>query len=105
LAFYHIAKANEEYINKQEFSKEVKYSRVSVPNIIAFPFTYKIAAKNEHGHVPMYGVVDLVDVNNDGKFDKNDYEIINSKEVNEYLFNMLSPEFKNSLKNLIKEKE
>jgi len=54
LAFYSIADVANKYISKPELSEQVNYKRVPVEDVIAFPFTYKIAVKNEHGHVPMY---------------------------------------------------
>ncbi len=101
IALVHIALAWENYISKKWFEKPT-YKTVSVSDIIAFPFTYKKIVKNWHGHVPMYGTADLVDVNGDGKFDNNDYTKIESEQVNEYMYSMLSPKFKNSLKETIK---
>ena len=102
IAFANIVLAWEDYISKSWF-EEPTYKTVSVSDIIAFPFTYKLATKTEHGHVPMYGVADLVDVNGDGKFDKKDYTEINSDQVNKYMYSMLSDKFKNSLKEYIRE--
>jgi len=105
MAFCNIVIAGEKYISKKWFEKSTIYKNISVSNIIAFPFTYKLAVHNEHGHVPMYWRTDLVDVNQDGKFDENDYTEINSKEVNQYIYSMLSSKFKDSLQDIIKEKK
>jgi len=102
IAFAQILLAGEDYISKPQFEKETNYKNVSVSNIVAFPFTYKISVDTEHGHVPMYGTTDLVDVNGDGKFDKNDYTEIDSEQVNKYLYSMLGDNFKNSLRKIIK---
>ena len=52
----------------------------------------------------MAGSANLVDVNQDGKFDENDYVRLQSRpSLNEYFYNLLSEKFKQSLQNAVKD--
>jgi hypothetical protein len=101
--YYDLVNAQKEYLEKAQMQQPI-YKRIKVDDIIAFPFTYKLAVDTEHGHVPMAGSASLVDVNQDGKFDKNDYVKLQSRpSLNEYFYNLLSEKFKQSLQNAVKD--
>ena len=98
--FASIIVASHNYINKEQLNNPT-YKTVDVKNIIAFPYTYKLWSK--HTSIPIYWVTKAVDTDWNWIFDKNDYEVIDNKEVRNYMFDMFPSKFKNNFKKLIKD--